>query len=152
MLAVSPAAAQFSATQDLSLKGLRLVDRQFTSAVSYLPPDSATALREAADLRLRQSGLRLLTDPADTTRPEGRLRISLTSISAGRWTDDLVVRIQVEQTALLARTGDPMLMVTWYAEETARNVPSTESVAATRELLERGITRFMRAWLGAQGR
>ena len=63
-----------------------------------------------------------------------------------------MVRIQVEQTALLARTGDPMLMVTWYAEETTREVPSTESVAATRVLLERATTRFMRAWMGAQGR
>ena len=152
LLATRPVAAQFTATQDLSLKGLSLVDRQFTASVSYLPADTTVALRDWADLRLRQAGLRLLTAPADTSRPEGLLRITLTSSSAGRWTEDLMVRIQVEQTALLARTGDPMLMVTWYAEETTREVPSTESVAATRVLLERATTRFMRAWMGAQGR
>ncbi len=152
LIAVHPAAAQFTASQDLSLKGLRLVDRQFTSNLPYLPPDSAAALRDAADLHLREAGLRLLTNPADTSRPEGRLSISLTSSSAGRWTDDLAVRIQVEQTALLARTNDPMLMVTWYVEETVRAVPSIESVAAARALLERGISRFMHAWMRAQGR
>ncbi|MEO8635679.1 MAG: hypothetical protein ABI587_10430 [Gemmatimonadales bacterium] len=149
---VGPAAAQFTATQDVSLKGLSLLDRQFTSTVAYLSPDSVAALRDDADLRLRQAGLRLLTSAADSSRPEGLLRISLTSSSAGRWTEDLVVRIQVEQTAVLARTDTPMLMVTWYAEETSREVPSTESVAAIRALLERGVTRFMRAWMAAQGR
>ncbi len=151
-LAAAPALAQFTAGQDVSLKGLRLVDRQFASSVSYLSPDSAAAMRDGTDLRLRQAGLQLLTDPAAAGRPEGLLRISLTASSAGRWSEDVVVRIRAEQTALLARTNEAMLMVTWYAEETARNVPSTETVASTRTLLEKAVTRFMRAWMVAQGR
>jgi hypothetical protein len=63
-----------------------------------------------------------------------------------------MLRVQVEQTALLARTGESMLMVTWYAEEGSTDVPTTETGPAARLLLTRGVDRFLRAWFSANGR
>jgi hypothetical protein len=145
--------AQYAATQDLSLKRLGNVDLILTLNVGTLHPDTATALRYFVEIELRKAGLVLLSGRSDNfLKPEGRLRISLTSVARGRWTDDLMLRVQVEQTALLARTGESMLMVTWYAEEGSTDVPTTETGPAARLLLTRGVDRFLRAWFSANGR
>jgi hypothetical protein len=145
--------AQYVPTQDLSLKALGKVDLAITIAVGTLPPDTATALRLFTELELRKAGLVLLSGRSDEfLKPEGRLRVSLASQARGRFTDDLLLRIQLEQTATLARTREAMTMVTWYAEEIHLNVPTTEATAASRLLLTRGLDRFVRAWLSANGR
>lgn len=145
--------AQYAATQDLSLKGLTKVDLALGITVNTLPPDSATALRYFTELELRKAGLVLLSTRSDEfVKPEGRLRISLVSIARGRFTDDLMLRIQIEQTAQLVRTRESMSMVTWYAEESALNVPTTEASGAARQLLTSGLDRFVRAWFAANGR
>ena len=146
-------AAQYVPTQDLSLKGLGKVDLAITIAVSTLPPDSATALRHYTELELRKAGLVLLSARSDEfLKPEGRLRVSLASQARGRFTDDLTVRVQLEQTATLARTREAMTMVTWFVEETSLNVPTTETTPAARLLLTKGLDRFVRAWFSANGR
>lgn len=153
MAAPGTGAAQYAATQDLSLKGLTRVDLALAINVTTLPPDSATALRHFVDLELRKAGLVLLSARSDEfVKPEGRLRISLVSIARGRFTDDLMFRIQLEQTAVLARTHESMTMVTWYAEESSLNVPTTEASESSRQLLISGLDRFVRAWFAANGR
>lgn len=146
-------AAQYVPTQDLSLKGLGKVDLAITIAVSTLPPDTATALNHFIELELRKAGLVLLSARSDEfVKPEGRLRVSLASMARGRFTDDLMLRIQLEQTATLVRTREAMAMVTWYAEEASLNVPTTEGIATARQLLTKGLDRFVRAWFSANGR
>jgi hypothetical protein len=146
-------AAQYVPTQDLSLKGLSKVDLAITIAVSTLPPDTATALNHFTELELRKAGLVLLSARSDEfLKPEGRLRVSLASQARGRFTDDLLLRIHLEQTATLARTGETMTMVTWFVEETNLNVPTTESTQAARLLLTKGLDRFVRSWFQANGR
>jgi hypothetical protein len=146
-------AAQYVPTQDLSLKGLGKVDLAITIAVSTLPPDTATALNHFIELELRKAGLVLLSARSDEfLKPEGRLRVSLASQARGRFTDDLLLRIHLEQTATLARTGETMTMVTWFVEETNLNVPTTESTQAARLLLTKGLDRFVRSWFQANGR
>lgn len=146
-------AAQYVPTQDLSLKGLAKVDLAITVAVGTLPPDTATALRHFAELELRKAGLVLLSaQSGEFLKPDGRLRVSLASTARGRFTDDLMLRIQLEQTATLARTHEAMTMVTWFVEETNQNLPTTETPAAARLLLTAGLDRFVRAWFSANGR
>ncbi len=155
LLATLPGAgtAQYAATQDLSLKGLTKADLALTIRVSTLPPDSATALRHFVELELRKAGLVLLSGRSeDFVKPDGRLRILLVSTARGRFTDDLTIRIQMDQTAVLARTRESMTMVTWYAEESSYNVPTTEASEASRLLMASGLDRFVRAWLAANGR
>lgn len=145
--------AQFSPTQDLSLKGLTEVDLLVTVGADALPPDSVQPFKDLVSIQLRKAGLHLLSESADhRLRPQGRIRFALTSATHGRWTDDLVVRVWVEQTSILARTREAMLMVTWYAEESELNVPTLDVGTSTRTLLNRGVDRFLSAWLGANGR
>ncbi len=145
--------AQFTPTQDLSLKGLTEVDLLVTVGVDALAPDSVQPLKDLASIQLRKAGFHLLSEAADRRlKPQGRVRFAVTSATRGRWTDDLVVRIWVEQTSILARTREAMLMVTWYAEESELNVPTLDVGASTRALLNRSIDRFLSAWLAANGR
>jgi hypothetical protein len=155
LLLMAPAAlaGQYTPTQDLSLKGLAQVDLVVGVNVTDLAADSAQSMGSQVELALRKAGLTPLGSDSDRRlRPQGRVRFALTSVTHGRWTDDLALRIQVEQTSILARTGEPMLMVTWYAEETVANVPALDVPTATRTLLARGIDRFLKAWLTANGR
>jgi len=145
--------AQFSPTQDLSLKGLTEVDLLVTVGVDALASDSVQPLKDLASIQLRKAGFHLVSEAADRRlKPQGRIRFALTSATRGRWTDDLVVRVWVEQTSILARNREAMLMVTWYAEESELNVPTLDVGTSTRTLLNRGIDRFLSAWLAANGR
>lgn len=152
LLTFRTGAAQFSPTQDLSLKGLAQVDLLVTVGIDDLAPDSVPTLKDLVSTQLRTTGLLPLSDTDRRLRPQGRVRFALTSVTHGRWTDDLVLRIWVEQTSILARTGEAMLMVTWYAEDSELNVPTLDVGASTRVLLNRGIDRFLKAWLAANGR
>jgi hypothetical protein len=153
LLTARAGAAQFTPTQDLSLKGLTEVDLLVTVGVDALAPDSVQPLKELVSIQLRKAGIRLLSESADRRlKPMGRIRFALASATHGRWTDDLTVRIWVEQTSILARTREAMLMVTWYAEESELNVPTLDVGTSTRALLNRGIDRFLSAWLAANGR
>ncbi|HTS88305.1 MAG TPA: hypothetical protein VMG41_07410 [Gemmatimonadales bacterium] len=144
--------AQYVPTQDLSLKGLAAVDLLVSFDGSDLSSDSTAALRDGAEVELRKSGLVIASRQGATARPDGRLRIVLSASANGRWTDDMVVRVQVEQTAILARTQEPMLMVTWYSEETASRVATTDLIPVARSLMGRGLDRFLKAWLASNGR
>jgi hypothetical protein len=115
-----------------------------------LPLDSTAALRDRVSLELGKAGLTVVPDQSDRrVRPDGILRVALTASARGRWVDDLLVRIQVEQTAVLPRTRDALLMVTWYSEQSDLNVPATEVAPHARLLVQRGIDRFIKAWLAA---
>jgi len=152
LLAPASAAGQYAPTQDLSLKGLAQIDLVVGVSVPDLAADSAQAIGKQVELELRKAGLTPLGENERRIHPQGRIRFGLTSATRGRWTDDLTLRIQVEQTSVLARTGEAMLMVTWYAEETSPNVPALDVPAASRALLSRGLDRFLKAWLIANGR
>jgi hypothetical protein len=155
LLLFAPASVvgQYTPTQDLSLKGLAQVDLVVGVSVADLAADSAQTIGNEVELALRKAGLTPLAADADRRiRPQGRVRFALTSVTHGRWTDDLALRIQVEQTSILARTGEAMLMVTWYAEEATPNVPALDVSTACRTVLARGIDRFLKAWLTANGR
>jgi hypothetical protein len=148
-----PAAAQYAATQDATLRGFRQVVLYVPISADDLAPDSATALSERVKLELGKSGIVIVSDQSDQRlRPDGILRVALAASARGRWVDDLVVRIQVEQTAVLPRTGDALSMVTWYAEQHDLNIPATELAPHARLLVQRGIDRFIKAWLAANGR
>jgi len=152
-LLARPAAAQYAATQDATLRGFRQVVLYVPISADDLAPDSATALSDGVKLELRKSGIVIVSDQSDQRlRPDGILRVALAASARGRWVDDLVVRIQVEQTAVLPRTGDALSMVTWYAEQHDLNIPATELAPHARLLVQRGIDRFIKAWLAANGR
>jgi hypothetical protein len=147
------AVAQYAATQDASLRGFRQAALYVSVSAEDLAPDSAQALTERVKLELGEVGLVVVSDQSDRRlRPDGILRVVLTSSARGRWLDDLVVRVQVEQTSVLPRTGDALLMVTWYSEQSDLGVPATELAPHARVLVQRGIDRFIRAWLAANGR
>jgi hypothetical protein len=152
-LLARPAAAQYAATQDASLRGFRHAVLYVSISADDLAPDSATALGERIRLELGTAGLVLVGDQSDhRVRPDGVLRVALAASARGRWVDDLVVRLQVEQTAVLPRTGEALRMVTWYAEQHEMNVPATEIAPRARLLLQRSSDRFLKAWLAANGR
>lgn len=152
-LLARPAAAQYAATQDASLRGFRHALLSVSISAEDLAPDSATVLSERLKLELGKSGLVLVSDQSDRrVRPDGILRVALAASARGRWVDDLVVRIQIEQTAVLPRTGEALRMVTWYAEQRDLNIPATELAPHARLLIERSIDRFIKAWLAANGR
>jgi hypothetical protein len=153
LLSSQAAVAQYAATQDASLRGFRQAVLYVSISADDLAPDSASALVQRVKLELGEAGLVVLSEQSDRPlRPDGILRLTLTSSARGRWIDDLVVRVQVEQTSVLPRTGDALLMVTWYAEQSDLGVPATELAPHARVLVQRSIDRFIRAWLAANGR
>lgn len=153
MLLSRRAVAQYAATQDASLRGFRQAVLYVSVTADDLAPDSARGLTEPVKLELGRAGLVVVSEQSDRRlRPDGILRVALTASARGRWVDDLVVRVQVEQTAVLPRTGDALLMVTWYSEQSDLNVPATELAPHARVLVQRSIDRFIKAWLAANNR
>lgn len=147
------AVAQYAATQDASLRGFRQAVLYVSVTADDLAPDSARGLTEPVKLELGRAGLVVVYEQSDRRlRPDGILRVALTASARGRWVDDLVVRVQVEQTAVLPRTGDALLMVTWYSEQSDLNVPATELAPHARVLVQRSVDRFIKAWLAANNR
>ena len=142
------AVAQYAATQDASLRGLRRVTLYVSVNADDLPADSATALAERVRIELGKAGLILVPELAEPPiRPEAIVRVALNSTARGRWVDDLSLRLQVEQTATIPRTGDALRMVTWYTEYNDIDIAAAELPAHARVLVDRGLNRFLKAWL-----
>lgn len=149
----APASAQYAATQDATLRGLRTVSLALTLSAPDLPQDTAAALVDFTRQALGKAGLTVVPERGDPhPQPDGVLRIALTTTARGRWVDDLGVRFQIEQTATLPRTGDALFMVTWYAEQNDLSIPATDLSLRARAVTQEVVARLLRAWLAANRR
>ena len=148
LAAILPArgAAQYAATQDATLRGLRTLSLTLNLSAPDLPQDTAAALVAFTREALGKAGVSVVPlEPAARAQPDGILRISLTTTARGRWVDDLGIRFQIEQTATLPRTGDVLSMVTWYAEQNDQNIPATDLTLRARAVLQQVVSRLIKA-------
>lgn len=152
-LVSTSAAAQYAASQDATLRGLRTVGLALMLSAPDLAQDSAAALVAFTRDALGKAGLTVVPEATGQRgQPDGVLRIALITTSRGRWVDDLGLRFQIEQTATLPRTGDALFMVTWYAEQNDLNIPATDLPLRARAITQQMVARLLKAWLAANRR
>lgn len=143
-----PAASQYVATQDSSLRGLTRTQVRFRLADDLIDGALKAQLAEYLDLELRKAGLKVIDDGEELDRKDGVLDLSLGKMDRGR-TCDLYLRISLQQQADLRRTGQSLWMTTWFHEVGQPNVVAD---TAADDVVKEGINRFLNRWLAMNGR
>lgn len=141
--------AQYAATQDSTLKGVKRVYLNFADVNGALGAELATKIAEDAALELRKTGIRVVKNPAELDmREDAVLNVSAIT-DKDAWRSDLVLRIDLEQRAQLVRTQQTFQMVTWYYEKMLK---TADLKVAARPMVAEGINKFITNWLDQNGR
>lgn len=147
-LVPAAAHAQYAATQDSTLVGVKKVYVNFTDANGVLGQPNAEQLANGVALELRKSGLRVVHSVKELTNDDAILNVSVLATPRAR-TSDVSVRMDVEQVAQLQRTKQTLRMVTWYYEENASNAVVADAAPA---MLGKGVNEFLAKWMDMNGR
>ena len=148
LLTPSVAEAQYAVTQGQTLSGLDNVLLAFAEPTGQIQATDLQSLYQSATLELRKVGIRIATDSTEVDMAtDGVLNVTLWVTDA--FSDEVSLRLDVEQLATLRRTGETLQMVTWF-HESARSGPNWRDF--TRSLLMDGVNGFLSDWLDANGR
>jgi hypothetical protein len=141
--------AQYAATQDSTLKGIRRVYLNFSDVGGALGPELAAKIADDAILELRKTGIKVAKSPAELDMTQDAVLNVSTIADRDAWRSDLALRIDVEQRAQMARTQQTLQMVTWYYETVMK---STEPKKVASTVVSEGINKFLNKWLDQNGR
>ena len=141
------APAQYVGTQDSSLRGLARLDVRFETPDGAVSPTLRSQLTDYLDLELRKAGLKLVVSDTALKESEGLLEVRFAR-SQGP-SSDASLRLSLQQMATLKRTGQSLWMVSWFYEDSRRDVVP-DSVAHA--MIANGLNRFLNRWLAMNGR
>ena len=143
-LSAVPAGAQYGRDQHKALQGLSRVLVIFSEDDHKTDAATFTQMRDSVLSALTQSGLRVARDSADLDmKRDGILDVSL---FLGTGVEQVV--IDLEQSVVLARTKEPLQLVTWYYEA---GHPSADWRSDAPALLMKGVAFFISDWRSANG-
>jgi hypothetical protein len=140
--------AQYGVSQDSTLVGIKKVYLNFTDENGGLGVADAESLSGSVALELRKAGIRVAKDRNELTADDAVLNVSVITVTRTLVTD-ILVRMDVEQLAQLARTKKSYPMVTWYYEQNKLNgIPKSDGP----RLVKTGLDEFLSKWLDMNGR
>ncbi len=149
LLTVStPVVGQYAATQAETLRGLQRVLVVFSEPNERLEALVLRDLYQDATLELRKVGIRVATEAEEVDMSTDGV-LNMTVFADGGFSQNVTLRIDVEQHATLVRTGETKQMVTWFYEAARSGYPADQSA---RVLLTDGVNEFLSDWLDANGR
>ena len=143
------AAAQYAATQDSTLRGIRRVYLNFSDVGGALGPELAAKIEEDAALELRKTGIKVAKSPEELDMTQDAVLNVSTISDRDTWRSDIALRIDIEQRAQVSRTQQTLQMVTWYYETVVKSV---EPRKVAGPLVSEGINKFLGKWLDQNGR
>lgn len=140
--------AQYAASQDSTLVGIKKVYLNFTDANGGLGEAAAEELSGSVALELRKAGIRVAKDRSELSADDATLNVSVITVTRTLVTD-VHVRMDVEQLTQLVRTRKSYPMVTWFYEQDKLNgMPKSDGP----RLVKAGLDDFLSKWLDMNGR
>lgn len=140
--------AQYVSAQDSSLVGLKKVFVIFSDSGDAVTQAQAEELMGDIVLNLRKTGIRMAHDSSDVSKDDGVLHFTLMKRQYAL-TNDLSLRLDVEQQATLARTGESSRVGTWYYEDDRHNVDPQQVL---KPMVRKAVDAFLLKWLDMNGR